>query len=86
MDELIVRVAASETFREALLHGMRVELTVDSLILIVSFSFDNLKVTRGVSEYFSDGMIEHTLKGAYTGIKYASIHALSEAQKGTTYD
>ncbi len=86
MDELMVRVAASETFREALLHGMRVELTVDSLILIVSFSFDNLKVTRAVSEYFSDEMVEHTLKGAYTAIKYASIHALSEGQKGTTYD
>ena len=86
MDELIVRVASSETFREALLHGMRVELTVDSLILIVSFSFDNLKVTRAVSEYYSDEAVERTLKGAYTAIKYASIQALSEGQKGTTYD
>ena len=72
MDELIVRVAASETFREALLHGMRVELTVDSLILIVSFSYDKWKVSRGFSEYFSDGMIEHTLKGAYKGIAEAA--------------
>ena len=86
MDELIVRVAASETFREALLHGMRVELTVDSLILIVSFSFDNLKVTRAVSEYYSDEAVERTLHGAYEAIKYASIHALSEAQKGTVYE
>lgn len=86
MDELIVRVTSSETFKEALLHGMRVELVVDSAILIISFSFDKWKVTKAVSEYFSDGMIEHTLKGAYTGIKYASINALSEAEKGTTYD
>ena len=86
MDELIVRVAASETFREALHHGMRVELEVDYSLLIVSFSFDNLKVTRALSEYYSDEAVERTLHGAYTVIKYASIHALSEAQKGTTYD
>ena len=85
-DELIVRVAASETFREALHHGMRVELEVDSTLLIVSFSFDNLKVTRSVSEYYSDVAVENTLHGAYEVLKYASIHALSEAQKGTVYD
>jgi hypothetical protein len=86
MDELIVRVATSETFREALLHGMRVELEVDSSLLIVSFSYDRLKVTRAITEWYSDGMVEYTLKGAYTAIKYGSIHALSEAQKGTVYD
>ena len=86
MDELIVKVAASETFREALHHGMRVELVVDSPLLIVSFSFDNLKITRSVSEYYSDEAVEHTLHGAYEVIKYAIIHAQSEAQKGTVYD
>lgn len=78
MDELIVRVTSSETFMEALLHGMRVELVVDNAILIVSFSFDKLKVTRAVSEHYTDEMVEHTLKGAYTAIKYASIYVLSE--------
>jgi len=72
MDELIVRVAASETFREALMHGMRAELVVDSAILIVTLSFDKWRVSRGFSEYFSDGMIEHTLKGAYKGIAEAA--------------
>jgi len=86
MDELIVRVAASETFREALLHGMRVELVVDSSLLIVSFSLDNLKVTRSVSEYYSDVAVENTLHGAYTVLKYAVIHVQSEAEKGTVYD
>lgn len=86
MDELIVRVAASETFREALHHGMRVELVEDSSLLIVSFSFDNLKVTRSVSEYYSDEAVENTLHGAYEVLKYAIIHAQSEAQKGTVYD
>jgi hypothetical protein len=87
MDELIVRVAASETFREALHHGMRVELVeVDSPFLIVTFTFDNLKVTRSVSEYYSDVAVENTLHGAYEVLKYAIIHAQSEAQKGTVYD
>jgi hypothetical protein len=86
MDELIVRVAASETFREALHHGMRVELVEDSSLLIVSFLFDNLKVTRAISEHYSDVAVENTLHGAYEAIKYASIHALSEEQKGTMYD
>ena len=86
MDELIVRVAASETFREALHHGMRVELEVDSPLLIVSFSFDNLKVTRALSEYSSDVAVENTLHGAYKALKYAVIHVQSEAQKGTVYD
>ena len=86
MDELIVRVAASETFREALHHGMRVELVEDSSLLIVTFTFDNLKVTRSVSEYYSDVAVENTLHGAYEVLKYAIIHAQSEAQKGTVYD
>lgn len=74
MDELIQRVTSSETFKEAILCDVRVELKRGEVyrdVLAVIFNYGSHRILRTFVPQMSNTLIEIALKSGYEELKEA---------------